>query len=191
MMKISRNDVQGGLTIIAASFVILASMHLLPHTTPANASISSQLRQEVMQTITPINMSGVSRKILNSSGKQTFLMIYTSWCPYCRKAIPSVINWKQNGLLGNTQLIMLSTDEKPEDLYSYLGANEYHKTLPSYLYKPASKYEMSSFVSRYNLSYKGGIPYGAVFDKQGKLIAESTSGGGWNDINALMGAESY
>lgn len=126
------------------------------------------------------------REKLQLTDKNTMLFIYTSWCPHCRKAIPELLKLKENGSMDHMQVVMLSIDQNPEQLINYIGNAGYHTRFTPYLYTERIEGDMWRLVADYNMTFKGAIPYAAVISKDGELLAETTSGNGWEDIDAQI-----
>jgi thiol-disulfide isomerase/thioredoxin len=106
-----------------------------------------------------------------AGNKATLVFVYASWCPSCRKTFPVVnqvaLNYQERGL----EVVGLSLDEDPSDLIRYL-----HRTRPVFQPLRAAPYPPGSLkraVSDFGGTYQDSIPYLALLDGQGRLVAQS------------------
>ncbi len=103
--------------------------------------------------------------------KATLVFIYTSSCPDCRKTYPLVnqvaLNYRERGL----EVVALSVDEDPSDLVRYL-----QRSPPAFAALRAAPYAPGALglaVSDFGGTYSDSIPYLALLDGQGRLVAQS------------------
>ena len=111
------------------------------------------------------------RERTRAGNKATLVFVYASWCPSCRKTFPIVnqvaLNYQERGL----EVVGLSLDEDPTDLIRYL-----HMTRPVFQALRAAPYPPGSLkraVSDFGGTYPDSIPYLALLDGQGRLVAQS------------------
>lgn len=106
-----------------------------------------------------------------AGNKATLVFVYASWCPSCRKTFPIVnqvaLNYQERGL----EVVGLSLDEDPSDLVRYL-----HRTrpvFPALRAAPSPPGSLKRAVSDFGGTYPDSIPYLALLDGQGRLVAQS------------------
>ncbi|MFY0563442.1 TlpA family protein disulfide reductase [Archangium lansingense] len=106
-----------------------------------------------------------------AGNKATLVFIYASWCPACRQTFPTVnqlaLNYQERGL----EVVGLSIDEDPSDLVRYLK-----KSRPAFQALRAAPYPPGTLkraVSDFGGTYPNAIPYLALLDGQGRLVAQS------------------
>lgn len=165
--------------------VIYALINFPSYIAGQKPQLSPELYEEVKTDLVAMDVLGLREK-LSLSQEDTLLFIYTSWCPHCRSAIPGILQYQDEGRLDSMQLIMLSIDRKPDQIIEYLGSQGYHKRFTPYIYSERMQGDMPRFVEEYGLAFEGAIPYAAIIDKNGKLIAQTTSGNGWDDIQSYL-----
>ena len=188
-MTISDSDMKFLTYTMVASLVIMGLLHLVPNTNakaPPPMEISAQLRKEVVNTIKPLSTVDLRQALQINDGKPTFLFIYASWCPHCRTALPEFVRLQEKGALAKAQVIYFSTDRDPEKLIRYLAENNYHTLFTPYVFSDPDPQTLVRLVEDYGMSWQGGIPYAAILDKDGQLIAEVNRRNGWNDISRAM-----
>lgn len=103
--------------------------------------------------------------------KATLVFIYASWCSDCRKTFPSVnqvaLNYQERGL----EVVGLSIDEDPSDLVRYLHRSR--PAFPALRAEPFPPGSLTRAVSEFGGKYPDGIPYLALLDSKGRLLAQS------------------
>ncbi|PTL77069.1 TlpA disulfide reductase family protein [Vitiosangium sp. GDMCC 1.1324] len=104
----------------------------------------------------------------------TLVFLYASWCPACRQTFPRVnqvaLDYEDRGL----QVVGLSLDDEESDLVRYL-----EKSRPAFPALRAAPYPPGTLkraVSAFGGTYPEAIPYLALLDGQGRLVAQSRSG---------------
>lgn len=172
---------------VIASILILASIHVVaaftsPPPEPPKP-ISTELRAEVTRSIKPLSSVDLRQKISVNNGKKTLLFLYTSWCPHCRNAMPQMLDMQHKGAFDNVQVIYFSTDQEPEKLIRYIAEHQYHKAFTPYIFQGDDPQKLMLVTNSYGMSWRGGIPYAAVISADGKLLAETNSNNGWEDVN--------
>lgn len=115
-------------------------------------------------TVTPAEII----KKIESSQQPFVLLIFTSWCPYCKKQVDALSQLTPAEQLRIPEIYAVSVDNNPEDYSRYISTKKA-------LYFPLRLYVgdsgMKDLLRGYGSSYDGGIPYLAVF-KNRKLLKE-------------------
>ncbi len=111
--------------------------------------------------------------------KPVMLVIYTSWCPYCKKLLPGVINIARNHS-DKVDVVAISIDDSPADLKNFFGNLKPEPPFVTYNQSnPIQQRALHGFLQNHGLQFSGGIPYMAFFrngeavDEQRGMVPES------------------
>lgn len=121
------------------------------------------------------------QEISKPSNKPLLLHIYASWCPYCRQQSP-VIDDILHGHGSNIDVLMLSLDQSPNQLAQFLMQKAQPLPYTPYIISKRNAYKIRALIQKSGGSFDGGIPYTAIFNAEGKLVADFH---GMRDKNAL------
>ena len=122
--------------------------------------------------ITPISASDLTKTLLNPAGmKPTFLLIYASWCPYCKQQFPE-LGALAEALHSQVNFITLSADKNPKALAKFLGSRTDNGSYQTYIYGSRDTRLLADTLNRLDADFTGPIPYMALFDGKGKLLAQ-------------------
>lgn len=108
-------------------------------------------------------VKGLSGKTFSSSslkGTVTLLNFWATWCPPCRKEMPSIENLYKKMEGYDFRIVAVSASEKKSDVKKFIDAQKY--TFPIYL---DEKNSISSTLA------SQGIPTTYILDKNGLVIA--------------------
>jgi thiol-disulfide isomerase/thioredoxin len=136
-----------------------------------------------------LDAEGFERIVLHSTDRPTFIMIYASWCPYCKRMFADLNRFALE--FSGIRFVMLSIDETREPAERFVAsAAPLH--MESYIIKGAEEYyRMSEFIRSAGLGYQGGIsknvgvPYNMVFYQQ-KAVAELAGAVPTENLYALL-----
>lgn len=106
-----------------------------------------------------------------SGDAPTIMLVFTSWCPFCKKLFPEIVSLSaERG--DRLNVVAISIDEDPNAIRTYISSLP---TMPSFpVYSHATDNERSliqAFLYRNKLNFSGGIPYMAIF-KKGKAVQQ-------------------
>ena len=141
-----------------------------------NASIDANAAESARNgRLETLDAKGFEQIALQSNERPTFIMIYASWCPYCKRMFGDLNQYAKE--FQNIRFVMLSIDQTPEPVQRFVDAVA-PLNMESYIIKDRKNYyEMSEFLRSAGLGYQGGIsknvgvPYNMVFYQQ-KAVAE-------------------
>ncbi len=136
--------------------------------------LRSVLEAEVSQfaeQIVDLPISQIARKIETSDGKPTLMVIYASWCAYCKLLLPKIAALKNEGDLNNIHLLFISLDEDKRKLSTYILQRNYDRIYDPYMLENNSVKGLDNFMITKGSSYNGSIPYTVIFDSKGKLVS--------------------
>jgi len=154
----------------ANSYIELASLVRYERVTPppADAALDAAaailelrdaIRQETGFTLTA--MDGKTYNLDALRGKVVLLNFWATWCPPCRREMPDMEKLYQR-FAAKGLIVLGVSDEKRETVEGFLAKQSY--TFPILL-DPDRKVNTTFFVE--------GIPHSFLFDRQGKLVAQS------------------
>jgi len=107
------------------------------------------------------SLNGASLPAIRTAGTVTVLNFWATWCPPCRKEMPDLdaiyMHFQAQGLV-----IVSLSDEDPFKVGRFINAMGYH---PPVLLDSGGKVA--------KLFHVDGIPKSFVFDRDGKLVAQS------------------
>ncbi len=164
----TRKELHFILNAFVIALVVLAVMHTVkPYLDPKVAEIAVLERQFVV-----MDADRVVDKLQSLSGKPTMLVVYASWCGYCRQMLPDIIALMRVGALDDFNSVFLSRDWEPKKLAAYLIHSEYERLVTPYLLAPKNDDALKLALARTGSQYSGGIPYVGYFDASGGLLGE-------------------
>jgi len=105
-------------------------------------------------------LAGATLNTPELAGTVTLLNFWATWCPPCKKEMPSIERLSAQMKGTDFRIVAISTAEKRETVESFIKQNKY--TFPIYLDENGSI--GASFASQ-------GIPTTYVLDKKGMIIA--------------------
>jgi thiol-disulfide isomerase/thioredoxin len=173
MRKIKNRDVNFLLNAVILTLIIMAVLHTIaPMVSPPDTK-GPQV-DAFTKELVPVRPMEMEKKLHNAEGKPSMLIVYASWCGYCRKLVPEVVSLIKDKKIDGKQVFLLSVDKEPADLSNYIVRNEYSGVFTPYIIQEGTSHELAGVLSVTGGSYKGGIPYIGFFNSDGKLVAETT-----------------
>jgi peroxiredoxin len=165
-LALALHETEGG----AANYVELAKLVRYEHVTPppADPALNAatavlELRDRVLQE-TGFTLTAMDGKVYTLDalrGHVVLLNFWATWCPPCRKEMPDMQKlyerFEKKGLI-----VLAVSDEKRETVEGFLAKQNY--TFPVLLDK--DRETNTAF-------YVEGIPKSFLFDREGKLVAQS------------------
>ena len=126
------------------------------------------------RTLEAIAVQDAPDVIVAGRNRPVLVMLYASWCPYCRSFFSTFIDLAQRHKAHNLVTLAFSIDENPEDLNSYLG----NKELPfrKLWIRPWQPGQLDSAMKPvgFQIGATFGIPFVAVIDRNGRVAAQWT-----------------
>jgi thiol-disulfide isomerase/thioredoxin len=172
MRKISDRDINFLLNAVILALIIMAVLHAVQPIVdpPKNRDVEVQAH---MKDLVPIRPMKVGKMLESKDGKPSVVLVYASWCPYCRKLMPELVSLIKEKQFEGAHLYFVSLDHEPEKLSHYLVYNDYMGIFTPYIAEKDTGQEMSGILSLTGSGYKGQMPYVGFFDKDGKMVAET------------------
>ncbi len=144
------------------------------------------LKPRIMDFAAEISVVGtedVPALIKKSSGKPLMLVVFASWCGYCRMQMPDIIALKREGKLNHIDTLFLSRDYELYKLSEYMVHSGYYKDFKPQLVKDGMFSDTLTEVMRgAGSGYNGQIPYIEIYDAQGNRVEILPKGAGRKEI---------
>jgi thiol-disulfide isomerase/thioredoxin len=105
---------------------------------------------------------------IHSKKSRKVVLFYTSWCPYCREAVPAFIDLARSK---KGSVIAISTDQDPDALVKYV---QEIGSLPFPLIR-AKDNNLYDAMRQIGIDSTGSIPYMAVLDENEKVVTQGTA----------------
>lgn len=125
--------------------------------TDSNAAVSPSL-QPTLPTFTVENVDGDRVNLQSFKGKKVFVNLWASWCPPCKREMPSIEKLSQSVDTNNVAFVMISLDDQFEKAKAYIRSAKLQ--LPIY-------YPAENPPALFNVE---GIPSTFIFNETGELI---------------------
>ena len=110
-----------------------------------------------------LTMTQLEGRIAQTQQKPVLLLIYTSWCPFCKQLLPRIINLAEK-YPDQFDVLAISTDQDKNAIQSYMNSLRPEAPFPVYLQQDGTEKAMlKQFMQKHGLQYRGGIPYMAFF----------------------------
>jgi thiol-disulfide isomerase/thioredoxin len=116
---------------------------------------------DAAENIPSFNLKDINGNVVNlvsMKGKKVFVNLWATWCPPCRKEMPSIQKLSAEVNKNNVVFVMLSLDDDFEKAKAYVQEN--NLMLPIY-------YPAETLPELFNVN---GIPATFIFNEKGKLI---------------------
>ena len=113
------------------------------------------------------SLKDVNGKVVNLQsfrGKKLFVNLWASWCPPCKREIPSIEKLYQSVDTNKTKFLLVSFDDKFEPAMKYISSKKI--TLPIY-------YPMENPPALFQVQ---GIPATFIFNENGELVKRVDGG---------------
>lgn len=127
----------------------------------------------VQTGIQPLPFGQVVDVVQKARGEVVFFHLYASWCGPCRHEFPDVVELGKRYRAQGLRMVTVSVDEQRADLEAFLRPHNANIVFPSYL-MTGSEQEFTQGLGTLGANFQGGIPYTAVYDRNGKLAMEWT-----------------
>jgi thiol-disulfide isomerase/thioredoxin len=128
-------------------------------------------RQQVIDTqaqIRAVSPADLPKLLARQDKKPVMLVMYASWCPYCRRLMPGLFDMIKAHELDNVVPVFISVDERRDFLAMYIVHAGYMGLYTPYI-APES---LLKPLLQAGSHYQEHIPYVGFFDGEGKSVAE-------------------
>lgn len=156
--------------IVMASF-IACSNNKNGETTSADRQVATDSNAAVSQSATPalpvfsvMDVKGNTLNLQNLKGKKVFVNLWASWCPPCKREMPSIEKLYHSIDTTRVAFVILSLDDRFEKAMRFVQSR--NLKLPIY-------YPAENLPELFNVQ---GIPSTFIFDENGKMIKRVDGG---------------
>lgn len=155
------------------SLLALALLHAFkPYFSDSEAAPERASVEALSLTASTLRAADLAAYI-RQSPEPTMVVVYASWCSYCRQLMPNLFNLWKNQKMDRWNVVYLSLDQRVNDLSSYILKYGFEPMLsPPNLYVQEEEGELTAAFKGLGANYKGGIPYLGFFAPGGKFINE-------------------
>jgi thiol-disulfide isomerase/thioredoxin len=153
------------ITIVMAAMLAIFACSQKKGTEPKEPATNSQTSKPenaaaavTLPTFSMLSEEGNILPLQSLKGKKVFVNLWASWCPPCRREMPSIERLYKAVDTTKVAFVMLSLDDSFEKAKQYAASRKL--SLP--IFYPAEK-----LPQLFNVE---GIPATFIFDEQGRLI---------------------
>lgn len=166
------------------ALVLMAIMHAFaPYVGLSKAKLADI--ESVRSATAAIGPQELEKQLAAENSKPTLLIVYASWCKYCRQTMPAIAEMMRSGELDMVNTVFLSRDRSNDDLALYLVRSGLNGLFTPLREDRAESEHLISLLQGKGARYDGGIPYMAFFDAKGRFLMDM---GGVTDRNRLLSA---
>jgi thiol-disulfide isomerase/thioredoxin len=128
------------------------------------AAPSENITAEALPAFTIQDIAGNNINLQSLKGKKVFVNLWASWCPPCRREMPSIQKLSKAVDQNKVSFVMLSLDDNFDKAKAFVKRQKL--SLPIY-------YPAESLPAMFNVQ---GIPTTFIFDESGMLIQRIDGG---------------
>ncbi len=166
-----KRDIWFVINAFTVGLVVLAVMHTIkPYLEPPDP-----LKPQIMDyaaTVKMVDADAAPALLKSTNGKPTLLVVYASWCGYCRMKMPDIISLMREGKLAHVNVLLLSRDKSLMDLSKYLVHSGFYKDFTAIMMRDDGAQSFSEILYGQGSAYRGTIPFLEVFDPAGKAVRQ-------------------
>ncbi len=173
-MKVTAKDQKFLYWTVIGSLLFMAFLHILnPLIQPPAPDAPPQEKIEAaVQKVVTLRASEVMPLLKNDNQKPTLVVVYASWCGYCKQLMPDLIEMMKSGKLSHINMLFLSIDARKLQLASYVAQYGYDEVFTPYQVKASAVNSLGDVLAAVGANYKGAIPYIAFLSPAGRMIGE-------------------
>ena len=168
----------GGLAARAPLLIVLASLLVAPPLVMQLLDVAYPVPDVV-----PVSLSAVSARVQAARGHPSVLYVYASWCEACQTALPTLNRAVKRFEDQGVTFTIVTIDKDLDALQELL--DETGAAFEPFCVPAAREGAISDLLTGLGAKPSGAIPYGVVFDSEGKVYREWT---GWHSMDAWDGA---
>ncbi len=182
------NDGEFLMRTLVFSLMVLALLHAFkPYFSDSGATTPSRAEVEALAgKATLITADDVVARI-RESDKPTMLVLYASWCPYCRAMMPDIQALWEEKKFDGAHVLMVSVDKSATELAEYLLAHGYSQMVGAPVILKSNRDRLlSDALKPLYATYEGGIPYIGFFAADGSMIDQINGQVPKRDLEAAL-----
>ncbi|MBY0408340.1 MAG: redoxin domain-containing protein [Rickettsiales bacterium] len=154
-----------GLALIVAAIIVTFA----PYVEFNNPNLEEI--KAVERSVERVIPKNVPARLLKAE-KPVMLVFYASWCSYCAKLMPKVLQMIDDHELDMVKPVFLSMDSQPRVFAKYLVKTKYYKRFPPLMLQEVFYNNLPEVMAGAGSHFNGAIPYIGFFSTDGKMVAE-------------------
>ena len=155
---------------MALSFILTSALALLSAAAPADQTLTPSANKPLAHNFELVDQDGARHKLSDFRGKPVIVNFWATWCPPCRKELPSMNRaWQQLKNQG-VQMIAVDVGEDEDTIFGFLS--DYPIDFLVLLDIDGSE------VTRWPVK---GVPTTFVLDPKGRIVYTAIGGREWDD----------
>jgi thiol-disulfide isomerase/thioredoxin len=127
-----------------------------------------------LQRVEPKDVPDYIATVVEREKKPAMVVFYASWCGYCARLLPGLVDMMKSGELDTVKPIFVSMDSQPRVFSKYLVKTGYYKYFPPLMLQEVLYNNLAGVMKKHGSSFQGAIPYMAFYNKDAKIVAEFT-----------------
>ncbi len=180
-MADKKRDIWFVINAFTVGLVVLAVMHSLkPYFEPPDP-----MKPQIMDyaaTLRVMEADAVPALLKSKNGKPTFMVLYASWCGYCRAKMPEIISLMREGKLAHVNMLFLSRDKSPMELSTYLVHSGFYTDIDPIIAKSNFLNPLNDALAVLGSEYRGSVPFMELYDAGGKAVRQIPHSSSKNEI---------
>jgi thiol-disulfide isomerase/thioredoxin len=158
--------------ILGTIIAIFVSIPFIFSPDRAGRYVADSEIEEFAGQIIPLSIRKIEEDIKDTGGKPTLMVMYASWCGYCKFLLPVISSLKKEGKLEGIRLYFISIDKDKRELAAYLLKHDYNKIFTPQILNRTGEQTLTDLLISKGSNFNGPIPYSIIFNGQGKIVAE-------------------
>jgi len=184
-LSFKKTDIDFLMRTIVYALILVAILHAFkPYLSDSKAGLTSENVEELARQTKSMTPEDVASYLQNSQ-RPTMLVVYASWCGYCKKLMPHIYSLWQDRKINGDQMLVVSRDSSLISLSKYLLTSDMTRMLGNPIVMKAGSTSFGAALHPLGSGYDGGIHYIGIFAPGGRLKYEIM---GYTSIRELENA---
>lgn len=185
-LSFKKTDIDFLMRTLIYALLFLAIIHAFrPYLSDSEAQLTPQNVEELARQTKSMAPEDVA-SYLQTSARPTMLVVYASWCAYCKKMMPQIYSLWQDRKINGDQMLVVSRDSSVYSLSKYLLSSDLNKMLGTPIILKNGAASLTAALRPLGSGFDGGIPYIGFFDAGGKLEDEIMGYTSKSDVEASL-----
>ena len=164
-----KKDIWFIINAFAVALIVLAVMHTIkPYLEPPDP-----LKPQIMDyaaSLKMIDAEAVPAVLASKNGKPTMVVVYASWCGYCRVKMPEIVAMMREGKLAHVNMLFLSRDKSLMELSKYLVHAGFYKDIDTYIVQNTEVSTLAGALAQRGSAFQGTVPFMEMYDANGNAV---------------------
>lgn len=170
-MKEPSNTRSAAIKLLFLGFIAFGIVTIANNRSVENGILSRPEGAQQSLAVELIQATKLSDVIKEKSAKKKLVVIYTTWCPYCKRQMPELAKLASDDTARNLQIILVALDGDENKVRQFLARYNIAGAR-NYLISEETRQSMPSVMFSHQAAFDGSIPYGALFDEEGNIIKQ-------------------